>query len=112
MEPISWGYERADCRGSYALSLFLDDMERLVQHYAGLPGQTETNVFKAQAAANKLLQAYAINAKGTKAFDRQSIEIKAIVDQDQQLQFVPIFSAGLKEHLVKLLNRSNQTPLH
>ena len=112
MEPISWGYERADCRGSHALSLFLDDMERLVQHYVALPGQTEVNVFKAQAAANKLLQAYALNAKGTHAFDHQSIEIRAIVDQDQRLQFLPIFSSGLKEHLVKLLNRSRQTPLH
>ena len=94
------------------MSLFLDDIDRLVRHYVALPGQTEVNVFKAQAAANKLLEAYALNAKGTHAFDHQSIEIRAIIDQDAQLQFVPIFSSGLKAQLLKLLNRSKQTPLH
>ncbi|HEY9280182.1 MAG TPA: hypothetical protein VIP51_08925 [Eoetvoesiella sp.] len=112
MTTPTWGYERADCRGDYALSLFLDDIDRLVTHYASLSGQLEANLFQAQAAANKLLQAYEKNARGTRAFANQSIEIKSIINDTQQLQFVPIFSSGLKEYLIKLLKRSNQTSVH
>src|SRR5690606_27307950 len=103
-EPImttsTWGYERADCRGDYALSLFLDDMDRLVKHYVVQDGSVEENVFQAQAAANKLLRAYEHNARNTTAFTKQSIQIKAIVDSSQTMQFLPIFSSGLKEHLM------------
>ncbi len=112
MTTPTWGYERADCRGDYALSLFLDDVDRLVTHYAALEGQADANLFKAQAAANKLLQAYEKNARGTQAFTRQSIEIKSIVDASQRMQFVPIFSPGLKQCLITLLQRSNQTSIH
>ncbi|MFT0546847.1 hypothetical protein ACMHYO_10950 [Allopusillimonas ginsengisoli] len=113
MTTPQWGYERADCTGEYALALFLDDMERVVEHYATLDGeQVETRIFQAQAAANKLLKAYANNARKTTAFDGQFIDIKAFVNEDGQTQFVPIFSSGLKQKLLTLLKRSNQTTRH
>src|SRR3546814_5919356 len=72
MTSRPWGYERADCSGDYALSLFLDDMERVVDHYATQASEEplETRLFRAQAAANKLLQAYDKNARKTDAFAR------------------------------------------
>lgn len=113
MTTPSWGYERADCAGDHALGLFLDDMERVVEHYASLEGmQPDARVFQAQAAANKLLQAYAKNARKTTAFNGQFIEIKSFVNAAGQIQLVPIFSSGLKQALIKLLNRSNQTTRH
>lgn len=112
MTTSTWGYERSECRGDYALSLFLDDIDRVVTHYSGQGGQVEANLFRAQAAANKLLQAYDKNARGTQAFKNQSIQIKSVVDENNLLQFVPIFSSGLKESLIKLLKRSNQTQVH
>lgn len=110
---INWGYQRADCRGDFALSLFLDDMDRLVTHYAAqTEQQPEVNLFRAQAAANKLLKAYENNAKGTRAFVNQSIEIKSVVDASGVLLFVPIFSSGLKQRLIALLDRSNRVSVH
>lgn len=110
MKARPWGYERADCRGDFALSLFLDDIEHLVDHYSAQTGeQLEARLFRAQAAANKLLQAYEKNARKTDAFTHQFIEIKCIADGENATQFVPIFSSGLKTQLVRLLNRTNQT---
>jgi hypothetical protein len=115
MTTPQWGYERADCRGSYALSLFLDDMERLIDHYtdqALKTGHADTVLFQAQAAANKLLDAYDKNARNTAAFNHQSIQIKSAHDSAGKLLLVPIFSAGLRQHLVKLLERSKNTHVH
>src|SRR3546814_332377 len=114
MTSRPWGYERADCSGDYALSLFLDDMERVVDHYATQASEEplETRLFRAQAAANKLLQAYDKNARKTDAFANQFIEIKSIADAENKQQFVPIFSSGLKARLIRLLNRTNQTSQH
>ncbi len=113
MTTRPWGYERADCRGDFALSLFLDDIEHLVDHYsAQADEQLEARLFRAQAAANKLLQAYEKNARKTDAFTHQFIEIKCIVDGQDKQQFVPIFSTGLKTQLVRLLNQTNQTTRH
>ncbi len=113
MTTKQWGYERADCRGSYALSLFLDDMDVLVTHYASQTlEQPETVLFQAQAAANKLLQAYEKNARNTSAFINQYIEIKSVVDAEGKLLLVPIFSSGLKQKLIALLKRSNETSMH
>lgn len=112
MTTIRWGYERADCRGDFALSLFLDDMERVIKHYATQDTDPEACLAQAQAATDKLLQAYQQNAKGTNAFTGQSIKIRSFVDESGRLAFVPIFSAGLKQHLVDLLNRSNHTSIH
>ncbi|PLC54990.1 hypothetical protein CR155_05935 [Pollutimonas nitritireducens] len=113
MTTKQWGYERADCRGSFALSLFLDDMERLIEHYTGqAAAQPEAVIFQAQAAANKLVQAYERNARNTTAFTKQSIEIKSVVDAEGALLLVPIFSTGLKQKLVELLKRSNETKVH
>ena len=113
MTSPKWGYERPDCAGDNALALFLDDIERVVEHYAGLDGiQLETRVFQAQAAANKLLGAYAKNARNTSAFAGQFIEIKSFINESGKTQFVPIFSGELKRALVKLLNRSNETTRH
>lgn len=113
MTANQWGYERADCRGSFALSLFLDDMDRLIEHYTGLAEQQpEAVLFRAQAAANKLLQAYEKNARATTAFSSQFIEIKSVVNDKGELLLVPIFSSGLKQKLIELLNRSNQNSIH
>ena len=113
MTTKQWGYERADCRGSFALSLFLDDMDRLIEHYTALAAeQPDVVLFQAQAAANKLVQAYAKNARNTTAFNSQSIEIKSVVDDKGMLLLVPIFSSGLKQKLVELLKRSNATSVH
>ncbi len=112
MTASQWGYERPECRGSFALSLFLDDMDRLVTHYATKTESPEIRQFQAQAAANKLVQAYQKNARGTQAFTHQSIEIRSVIDNTGHLQFVPIFSSGLKACLMELLQRSNQTHLH
>lgn len=113
MTTKQWGYERADCRGSFALSLFLDDMDRLIEHYTGQAAeQPDAVLFQAQAAANKLVQAYEKNARNTTAFSNQFIEIKSVVDGKGTLLLVPIFSSGLKQKLVELLNRSNETSLH
>jgi len=113
MTTKQWGYERGDCRGSFALSLFLDDMDRLIEHYTGQAAeQPDAVLFQAQAAANKLVQAYEKNARNTTAFSNQFIEIKSVVDGKGTLLLVPIFSSGLKQKLVELLNRSNQTSLH
>ncbi|HUG59931.1 MAG TPA: hypothetical protein VL002_16990 [Candidimonas sp.] len=113
MTTQQWGYERADCRGDFSLSLFLDDMDRLITHYtAQASEQPETVLFQAQAAANKLLQAYEKNARNTTAFSNQFIEIKSVVDAKDSLVLVPIFSSGLKQKLIELLKRSNQTSLH
>ncbi|NGM87685.1 hypothetical protein G5B35_10250 [Parapusillimonas sp. SGNA-6] len=113
MTTHEWGYERADCTGTYALSLFLDDLERLVDHYAGQSEpQLEARLFQAQAAANKLLQAYDKNARKTDAFANQYIDIKSVRNEDGHVSFVPIFSPGLKQALVKLLNHSNQATRH
>jgi len=108
----NWGYARMDCRGDHALSLFLDDIERLLRHYASLDGQPEANRFQAQAAANTLIQAYDKNARGTQAFKNQSIEVRSFVNDRQCLEFVPIFSSGLKAKLVALLKRSNAAATH
>src|SRR5690606_18776335 len=113
MTTRQWGYERPDCSGDYALNLLLDDMEHLVDHYAAQnTEQLETRLVQPQAAANKLLQAYEKNARNTTAFTGQFIEIKSVVDAQNVLQFVPIFSSGLKQQLVKLLKRSNATTQH
>lgn len=113
MTTKQWGYERADCRGSFALSLFLDDMDRLIEHYTGQADQQPEEVlFRAQAAANKLVQAYEKNARATTAFTSQFIQIKSLIDDKGALVLVPIFSAGLKQKLVDLLNRSNQNSIH
>ncbi len=113
MTTKQWGYERADCRGSFALSLFLDDMDRLIEHYTGQAAeQPDAVLFQAQAAANKLVQAYEKNARNTTAFTNQFIEIKSVVDGKGAPLLVPIFSSGLKQKLVELLNRSNETSVH
>lgn len=113
MTTLPWGHERPDCAGDHALALFLDDMERVVEHYANLDGvQLETRLFQAQAAANKLLQAYAKNARRTTAFDGQFIEIRSFVNDAGRTQFVPIFSSGLKQALIRLLDRSTQVTRH
>jgi len=112
MTTAGWGYERADCRGDFALSLFLDDMDRLVRHYAAQNLHPDTRLVQAQAAANKLVRAYGENARGTQAFSDQSIQIKSFVDESGSLVLVPIFSAELKKHLVSLLNRSDPSTLH
>ncbi|MGB6103575.1 MAG: hypothetical protein WBF88_06965 [Pusillimonas sp.] len=113
MTTRQWGYERADCNGDHALNLFLEDMEHVVDHYAGQTGQPlETRLFQAQAAANKLLQAYQKNSRNTHAFNDQFIEIKSVVDAQDRLQFVPIFSNVLKQQLIRLLKRSNATTQH
>ncbi len=113
MTTKQWGYERADCRGSFALSLFLDDMDRLIEHYTAQAAvQPDAVLFQAQAAANKLVQAYGKNARNTTAFSNQFIEIKSVVDDKGTLVLVPIFSSGLKQKLVELLNRSNGTSVH
>ncbi len=113
MTTTQWGYERADCRGSFALSLFLDDMDTLITHYTSqTPEQPETVLFQAQAAANKLLQAYEKNARNTTAFSNQFIQVKSLLDAEGKLLLVPIFSSGLKQKLIALLNRSNATSVH
>ena len=113
MTARPWGYERADCRGDFALSLFLDDIEYLIDHYATQTGgQQEAQLFRAQAAANKLLQAYQKNARRTEAFNNQYIEIKSMIDGQGVTQLVPIFSSGLKQNLLRLLERSNKTTQH
>ena len=113
MTAHQWGYERADCNGDQALNLFLEDLEHLVDHYTKLPGQhVETSAFQAQAAANKLLQAYQKNARRTEAFNNQYIEIKSMIDGQGVTQLVPIFSSGLKQNLLRLLERSNKTTQH
>ena len=113
MTTHQWGYERADCRGDHALNLFLEDLEHLVDHYTSQTAQhQETRIFQAQAAANKLLQAYQKNARNTDAFTNQSIQIKSVIDAQHTLQLVPIFSSGLKQHLLRLLERTNSTTHH
>lgn len=123
MTAPSWGYERADCVGDFALSLFLDDIDTLITHYTEIANGTadqptspahhpETTVFQAQTAANKLLKAYQNNARKTDAFTNQHIDVKSVVDNNGALLLVPIFSTGLKQHLLRLLDRSNKTLLH
>ncbi|NYT57355.1 hypothetical protein H0A65_00295 [Alcaligenaceae bacterium] len=113
MTTRQWGYERTECTGDHALNLFLEDLEHLVDHYTADTGrQPETRLFQAQAAANKLLQAYQKNARKTDAFTHQFIEIKSIIDAQGNLQLVPIFSSGLKQHLLRLLKKSNATTHH
>lgn len=110
--------------GDYALSLFLDDIDTLITHYTEVANSSatdsadsqshhpETTVFQAQVAANKLLKAYENNARKTNAFTNQHIDVKSIVDGNGALLLVPIFSTGLKQHLLRLLDRSNKTSLH
>ncbi|NYT66398.1 hypothetical protein H0A58_10530 [Alcaligenaceae bacterium] len=124
MTAPSWGYERADCIGDFALSLFLDDIDTLITHYTEVANSAgadslnsqahhpEATVFQAQAAANKLLQAYQNNARKTDAFTNQHIDVKSVVDGNGVLLLVPIFSTGLKQHLLRLLDKSNKTSLH
>jgi hypothetical protein len=112
MSTPDWGYDRADCIGDNALGLFLDDLDIVLMHYAGQVEQTESVLFQAQMAANKLVQAYDTHARATTAFARQSIEVKRIVHADNRIEFVPIFSAGLKSQLIKLLKRSTSTVQH
>lgn len=113
MTTRKWGYESPACSGSYALSLFLDDMDCLVEHYAGRTDATlETRLFQAQAAANKLLQAYDKNARNTTAFKQQFIEVKSTTDEQGKLIFVPIFSTGLKQQLVELLYKTDHSNQH
>lgn len=121
----TWGYERPDCTGDYAISLFLDDIDTLITHYTAIandasaaegPGNSqshpEATVFQAQAAANKLLLAYQNNSRRTNAFKDQYIEVKSVLDPNGSLILLPIFSSGLKQHLIRLLDRSKKTPLH
>jgi len=113
MTTRQWGYERTECTGDHALNLFLEDLEHLVDHYTAETGQQpETRLFQAQAAANKLVQAYQKNARNTAAFTHQFIEIKSVVDAHDKLQLVPIFSSGLKQHLLRLLKKSNARTQH
>jgi uncharacterized protein YfcZ (UPF0381/DUF406 family) len=112
MTTPPWGYERPDCIGNHALALFIDDIQRVLDHYAQRPGSTEIQVFQAQAAANKLLQAYDKNARKTTAFKGQHIEIKVVDAGDGQSRWVPLFSEGLKRALKALLERSQSTPSH
>lgn len=112
MTNQTWGYERPDCIGNNALALFIDDIQRILDHYAQLDGTPETRLFQAQAAANKLLQAYQKNARKTQAFNGQFIEIKAVVAGNSTAQWVPIFSSGLKQALKTLLEHSKNTPTH
>lgn len=112
MSTPEWGYDRADCIGDHALSLFLDDLDALLIHYASQDEQTEALLFQVQMASNKLVQAYDAHARATKAFSGQSIEIKRILNANDHVEYVPIFSAGLKSHLVTLLKRSTSTTRH
>ena len=113
MTTRKWGYESPACSGSYALSLFLDDMDCVVEHYASNTDQPlETRLFQAQAAANKLLQAYDKNARNTTAFKQQFIEVKSTTDEHGKLVFVPIFSTGLKQQLVALLYKTDHSNQH
>lgn len=112
MSTPTWGYERPDCIGNNALALFIDDIQRVLDHYSQLPGAPEERLFQAQAAANKLLQAYQKNARKTKAFDGQYIEIKTVVTDKPQPQWVPIFSSGLKQAMKALLEHTRTTPTH
>lgn len=114
MTTPSWGYERPDCVGNNALALFIDDIQRIVDHYSQQPGALETRLFQAQAAANKLLKAYEKNARKTTAFSGQYIEIKAVKTDPSATtqQWAPIFSSGLKLALKTLLQHSQNTPTH
>ncbi len=112
MSTHQWGYDRADCIGDHALSLFLDDLEAVLAHYANQDAQTEALLFQAQMASNKLVQAYDAHARATRAFSGQSIEIRRIINAQDRVEYVPIFSAGLRSHLVTLLERSMSTTRH
>lgn len=126
MTTPSWGYQRPDCSGDFAISLFLDDIDQLINHYTALTKQglangkqqqnnqsnTEAVVLQAQAAANKLLLAYQNNARKTDAFTHQYIQIKSVVTPDGNLVLLPIFSSGLKQNLIRLLKLTQKTSLH
>lgn len=112
MTEPTWGYERPDCIGNNALALFIDDIQRILDHYGQMQGAAETRLFQAQAAANKLLKAYETNARRTTAFHGQFIEIKSVSAMGSAPQWVPLFSPGLKQALKTLLDRSNDTPTH
>lgn len=112
MNTPSWGYERPDCIGDHALALFIDDVQRVLDHYMQTSGAPETRVLQAQATANKLLKAYENNARKTTAFTGQSIEIKIVSTPLSEPQWVPLFSPGLKQALKTLLDRSQGTPTH
>lgn len=103
MSTPTWGYERPDCVGNNALALFIDDIQRVLDHYTQVSGTPEERLFQAQAAANKLLQAYQKNARKTRAFDNQYLEIKTVTVGDAEPQWVPIFSSGLKQAMKALL---------
>lgn len=126
MTTPSWGYERPDCSGDFAISLFLDDIDQLITHYTAITKQgllngegrsadhstTEAVALQAQAAANKLLLAYQNNARKTDAFTHQHIQIKSVVTAEGNLILLPIFSSGLKQHLIRLLKLTQKTSVH
>lgn len=126
MTTPSWGYQRPDCSGDFAISLFLDDIDQLITHYTAITKQSLANgeqhptdqstaesiVLQAQAAANKLLLAYQNNARKTDAFKHQHIQIKSVLTPEGSLVLLPIFSNGLKQHLIRLLKLTQKTSLH
>ncbi len=101
-----WGWEQPNCRGRTALSLFIDDVHRILQaHTAGKLADSST-LADAQDQIDALLDRYIEIKAAPDIFDGQSVELKEGVDRSGVLHTVPIFSPRLKQSLMSVLGHS------
>jgi hypothetical protein len=99
-----WAYQRPDCRGPKALGYFIDDLQKVLDDHTAQVNASPAALYDAQADANKLLQHYAQVPAAPLAFEGQSITLKTADNGRGGIQLVPLFSAALKQALVKLLH--------
>jgi len=105
-----WGYHRADCRGTKALVLFLDDLHLVLERYAASGWDTQAARQAVQALVDDLLAKYAAVAQAPHIFEGQSVTLHHALDAQGVEHVIPVFSPHLKQLLMDLLARSTPRP--
>ena len=101
-----WGYQRADCRGTKALVLFLDDLHLILKRYASSGRDTPAARQAVQAQVDELLAKYIEVAQAPHIFEGQSVTLHHAIDPQGVEHVIPVFSPHLKQLLAELLRRN------
>lgn len=101
--PQGWGWEQPQCRGQVALTLFIDDLHRILQAHAVGQLAASTTLADAQEQVDRLLVRYNAIAAAPEIFLGQSAHLKEGIDRNGVSHTAPILSPRLKQSLVAML---------
>lgn len=101
-----WGWENPRCKGENAVSLFIDDLQRVLQGRQFNAEHNDGQLAQAQQDVDMLLGKYVQLGAAPQIFGGQTVELKLGVDRAGVTHVVPIFSPALKQHFVQLLGKA------